>query len=177
MSKIDKSDEELMEAYKLGDSLAFEILFNRHSGRVAGFLNKRLKNSTDVQDVLQEVFFKLHRSKHLYNSTLPFLPWIFSITRSVLYDYLKKKRLRKVTGTQVVEQVAFQNEFYDSKKIDKEALEILPSVQRKAVGMRVYEEASFEEIASKLSTSSENARKLVSRGITNLRKVFRREKE
>ena len=71
MAKSDfknKTDEELMETYKMGEVAAFDILFERHSGQVLGYLSRKLSSSKEAQDVLQDVFFKLHRSRHQYNS-------------------------------------------------------------------------------------------------------------
>ena len=41
--------------------------------------------------IQSETFLKLHRSKNLYNKSLPFSPWLFSISRSVFLDFLKRK--------------------------------------------------------------------------------------
>ncbi len=51
----------------------------------------------------------------------------------------------------------------------------LPLNQKQAVGLRVFDEATFEEIAVKLSTSEDNARKLVSRGLSKLREIWKKE--
>lgn len=171
-----KSDEELMESYQLGSAAAFDILFERHSPRVFGYLAKRLVQKKEAEDLLQEVFFKLHRSKHLYNTTLPFSPWMFSITRSVLLDFARKKNLEDpVDGSEFDQMPLVETE---SPKQDlSDALEALPQSQKQAVSLRVYDEQTFEEIASRLSTSPENARQLVSRGIKKLRQAFSRKED
>lgn len=173
------SDEELMEIYKVGDSIAFEILFARHSGRIQAYLARKVFSQREAQDLLQEVFFKLHRSRHLYDSALPFSPWLFSIARSIWLDHVKKRKIEKdyelerITAltpsalpTPIVE-LTNGNEF----------LERLPENQKEAVGMRVFDEATFEEIATKLSTSPENARQLVSRGLKKLKAVLGKRKD
>jgi len=171
-----KSDEELMESYQLGSTAAFDILFQRHSPRVFGFLAKRLVQKKEAEDLLQEVFFKLHRSKHLYNTTLPFSPWMFSITRSVLLDFAKKKNLEDPVDCSDFDQMP-SAEAEPSKNDFSEVLGALPQQQRQAVSLRVYDEQTFEEIALRLSTSPENARQLVSRGIKKLRQAFGRKED
>lgn len=160
-----------MESYKLGSVAAFDILFDRHSPRVLGFLIKRLSQKKEAEDLLQEVFFKLHRSKHLYNETLPFSPWMFSITRSVLLDFVKKKNLEDPVDAAVFDKIPAQQQENKNKDAN-EILGALPQQQRQALSLRVYDEHTFEEIALRLSTSPENARQLVSRGIKKLRQVF-----
>jgi RNA polymerase sigma factor (sigma-70 family) len=175
----DKSDEDLMEIYKMGNAIAFEILFERHSSRVLGYLSKRLKFPKEAQDLLQEVFFKLHRSRHLYNRTLPFSPWLFSITRSIWLDFLKKRQLEDATEQEQLERMAFTTQEFEisASNAGTEILSQLPSNQKEAVSLRVYDEATFEEIAIKLSTSPENARQLVSRGLKRLKMILGSRKE
>jgi RNA polymerase sigma-70 factor (ECF subfamily) len=164
-----------MEAYQMGNQAAFTLLLDRHSGRVFGFLFKRTQNQGDAKDLLQETFFKLHRSRHLYNTTLPFLPWLFSITRSVLLDHYKKKKpLEDLVEPVELDRLAapvFPQESQENR------LTLLTGMQREAVHLRVYDEATFEEIASKLSTSPDNARQLVSRGLKRLRKILSKDRE
>jgi len=175
----DKSDEDLMENYKMGEVVAFELLFERHSGKVLSYLSKRLQAPKEAQDLLQEVFFKLHRSRHQYNHTLPFSPWLFSITRSLWMDYLKKRRLEDPTAPEVIEKLApvILGADFSERSFGKEILDHLPTNQKEAVGLRVYDEATFEEIALKLSTSPENARQLVSRGLKRLKKIWATKEE
>jgi RNA polymerase sigma factor (sigma-70 family) len=170
-----KSDEELMESYQLGNIEAFDLLFKRHSGRVLGFLSKRTGKMKVADDLLQEVFFKLHRSKHQYNMSLPFSPWLFSVTRSVLLDFAKKRNLEDLVEASDFDRISAS----DSAAVNEErdltgALSSLPPLQQQAVSLRVYDEETFEEIAIRLSTSPENARQLVSRGLKKLRDLLGR---
>lgn len=163
-----KSDEDLMEMYQNGEAKAFEILYKRFSPQILGYLTKKSRSEKSAQDLAQEVFIKLHRSKHQYNLIYPFAPWLFSITRTVFLDYAKKRNLEDLVDQTDLENVSAP-EIAETKEVD---LGALPKAQRQAVSMRVYEEATFEEIALKLSTSPENARQLFSRGMKNLKAAF-----
>ncbi len=167
------SDEELMKSYQNGSEAAFDMLFHRYAGKVLGFLKKRTIGQKAQEDLLQEVFLKLHRSKHLYNPTLPFPPWLFSITRSVLLDSFKKKNLEVSTDIKEFDQVEAQPENANSEIDLTDTLLTLPPTQQKVIQMRVYDEKTFEEIASKLSTSPENARQLFSRAVKKVRSLVR----
>ncbi len=72
----EKSDEDLMELYKLGNTIAFDILFQRNSGPVLGYLKRRISKDKQAQDILQDIFLKLHRSKHQYDRTVVAGLWI-----------------------------------------------------------------------------------------------------
>lgn len=170
------TDEELMKKYQIGSSTAFDLLFERHSGRVFGFLSKRLSKKAEAEDLLQEVFFKLHRSKHLYNSTLPFSPWLFSITRSVLLDFVKKKNFEVADGPNSFDKILPE----EVSNIDHDLegfVSALPQAQKETIALRIFEDKTFEEIASRLATTPENARQLFSRGIRKIRQAMARKKE
>jgi len=125
---------------------------------------------------LQEVFFKLHRSKHLYNATLPFSPWIFSIARSVFLDFMKKKNLEDPVDTNDFDKITTPEPVaveYDLQGL----VSALPDSQREALSLRVYEDKTFEEIALRLSTSPENARQLISRGLKKIRQTLGRKED
>jgi RNA polymerase sigma-70 factor (ECF subfamily) len=106
----EKTDEELMLAYQLGDENAFRELYTRHSERVFGFLRLKLHDEAKAHDVFQATFLKLHKSRSRYDSTLPFTPWLFTICRSELLDALKKeKRSIEDATPKVPENVKFES--------------------------------------------------------------------
>lgn len=171
-----KTDEQLMQLYQNGDSNAFNELFNRHSGKVYGFLLKKTRKAEVAADLSQEAFVKLHKSKHLYNSSLPVLPWIFSVTNSVFLDFVKK-RSEAVTEDGAIERLADSLNPIEPVPVEIELyLDRLPDQQREAVRMRYIDEKSFEAISAALETSPDNVRKIVSRGIKNLKSFFNGDK-
>ncbi len=162
------SDEELMQAYMKGEAVAFEILYERYSAKVMGYLTQKTRSPKNAQDLMQESFLKLHRSRHLYNSMFPFAPWLFSITRSVFLDSVKKKSLEDVTESQVFDKIAAVPDVKEASIID---LNVLPMNQKQVVGLRVYDEETFEEIAERLSMTPENARQIFSRAVKALKSL------
>jgi len=163
------SDEDLMDSYVKDDSMAFEILYQRYAGQVVGYLTQKTRSPKSAQDLAQDVFLKLHRSRHQYNKMLPFAPWLFSIARSVFLDSVKKRSLEDVTENQVFEKLAAPNLVNESVPVD---LSVLSETQKTVVSLRVYDEATFDEIAQRLSTTPDNARQIFSRGIKTLKSAF-----
>lgn len=162
------SDEELMDSYVKDDSMAFEILYRRYSSQVLGYLTQKTRSPKSAQDLTQNVFLKLHRSRHQYNKMLPFAPWLFSIARSVFLDSVKKRSLEDFTENQVFDKIASPS-LNDSDSVD---LSALSETQKTVVSLRVYDEATFDEIAQRLSTTPANARQIFSRGIKTLKLAF-----
>lgn len=167
-----KTDEQLMELYQKGDAAAFELIYQRFASRILGFLRQKTGSDRKAQDLTQEVFLKLHRSRDQYNQMLPLAPWIFSISRSVFLDSVKKKTREDLTAPEEFDQIEDPKAEMDSGSLSEEsskALNTLPESQKQAVSLRVLDEATFEEIAERLSTSPENARQLFSRGMKKLK--------
>lgn len=174
MSLENLTDEELMLMYQSGTENAFQVLYARHSSKIYGFLKKRLAPGEKVTDVYQEVFLKIHRSKHLYNKSLPALPWIFTITKSVFLDAVKKDKNFKYTDNYDLDKIKAESNETRNLSDDTAliAIENLPDTQKIAVQMRYVEDKTFDEIAESLKTSPTNVRQIVSRGIKRLKELI-----
>jgi RNA polymerase sigma factor (sigma-70 family) len=162
------TDEELMFAYQEGDEKAFEVLYRRHSPKVYGYLMKRVRGG-QAEDLLQATFAKLHQARRQYNPTFPFMPWLFTVCRSVLIDAMRKTyRTKEELNPEVLERApAAGPDIEEGSELPR--LGSLPGNQREALELRYLQGLSFEEIASRLETSPGNVRQLVSRAVRQLR--------
>ncbi len=177
MSKLeDRSDEELMTLYQNGDYAAFECLYERHSGRVFQYLKGKVSKEA-AQDLLQETFMKVHRSRGQYQPQYPFLPWLFTISRNSLNDFFK-------SSDQNVVKISVDSELLPSAMLPavsehdlSAALSSLPHTQRHAIELRYMNEWSFEQIAAKMNTTPTNSRQIISRGLKAVRSFLKGEKK
>jgi len=78
-----------MEAHAGGDGEAFEALFHRYVHRLFGFLYHMTGDREAAQDLVQEVFLRVHRARGLYDSSRPFRPWLFGIAVNARRDLAK----------------------------------------------------------------------------------------
>lgn len=167
------TDEELMVMYQNGTEKAFQILYGRHSSKIFSFLKKRIKKDEQVTDIYQEVFMKIHRSKQLYNKTLPVLPWLFTITKSVMLDELKKDKHFKFNDEFNLEQIADQSlEIKNNLGEVESHLHKLSNTQKTAIQMKFVDDKTFDEIAESLKTTPSNVRQILSRGIKRLKELM-----
>lgn len=172
------SGAELMNLYQGGDIEAFNCLYDKYKSLVYGYLHKRVDKRTEVDEIFQDVFLRLHHSRSRYKSEFPFEPWLFAVLRNSLIDRYRKKRKEyhnvSLDGLEVTPS-ALQVE--DKHNLDgllpKDA--VLSKNQRQAIELRYGEDFSFEEIADTLGTTSSNARQLVSRALKRLRKFIKPE--
>ena len=167
------SDEDLMAKYQLGSEEAFAVLYTRHSSKVFSFVRKRVFDQEKASEIFQEVFVKMHRSKHLYNRTLPYLPWLFSISKSVVLDSMRSesRRIQELKG-QDLDAIAPEEKAIENLFEIEPHLALLPTSQKHALELRYLDEQTFEEIAEVLKTSPINARKLISRGLKRLKELI-----
>jgi predicted RNA polymerase sigma factor len=77
------TDEALMAAYREGDFHAFQTLYEKHRGRVMGYLVLKLRDRNDAEDAFQTVFSKLHAGRSTYKDEIPFLPWLIMYGKKI----------------------------------------------------------------------------------------------
>lgn len=172
--KNSPTEEELMVLYQAGSEAAFRELYQRISGKVFGYLRARAQSEQEASDLFQEVFVKMHKSKHLYKPSLPVLPWVFSITYSVMIDsrrsFARKKEVFDFDLEHVPAAESPETELGDLSLL----MEQLSTTQSAALQMRYADEKTFEEIAALLKTTPGNVRKLVSRALQNLKQLVKK---
>ncbi|HAZ11287.1 MAG: hypothetical protein A2X86_20585 [Bdellovibrionales bacterium GWA2_49_15] len=163
-----KSDEELMLLYQAGDVQAFSAIFSRFEKPVYGYLKKKLSKSELVEEVFQDCFMKLHRSRFLYDSKYPVKAFLFTIAKSVLIDHFRK------TGKEMPVQLVpadYPTNAPSTEALDKALLALAPREQA-AVNARFIEDKTFQELATLLGTSEINARQILSRSMSKLKKIL-----
>ncbi len=90
-----RSDELLMDAFRLGDANAFEILVVRHSRGVFNYLLRSVRIQARAEELLQEVLVRVIRSKDRYKRSAKFTTWIYTIARNLCVDESRRARFRE----------------------------------------------------------------------------------
>jgi RNA polymerase sigma-70 factor (ECF subfamily) len=175
--KHNLSDEELMGLYQSSDYYAFEILYKRHSGRLYQYLKGKVEVET-AEELLQETFSRIHKSRAKYNTQYPFLPWVFTISRNILFDHFKKAetQTRQNSFTQDLIELTAENGLADFGSIDQldKAIDVLPDIQKRALKLRYLDDWTFAKIAKEFETTPQNARQLISRGLRKVKSALER---
>lgn len=86
------SDEELMARHRDGDSQAFPILVERWRGPVGTFLHRLVRDSARADELLGEVFLKVHLAAPRYAPTARFKTWIFTIAWRAAANLAERRR-------------------------------------------------------------------------------------
>ena len=98
-TKLDhKTTEEaaLVRRVQARDELAFREVVERFQSKVYSIIYGILRNRNDAEDIAQQVFAKIYFSIGSFDFRSSLLTWIYKITVNECYDYLRKKRVRKL---------------------------------------------------------------------------------
>src|SRR5271168_276015 len=91
------SDEAaLVRRVQARDEMAFREIVERYQAKVFSIIYGILRNHNDAEDIAQQVFSKIYFSIQNFDFRSSLLTWIYKITVNECYDYLRKKRVRKL---------------------------------------------------------------------------------
>lgn len=186
---MDRTDDELIEEYINGSSLAFDRLLARYKGMLFGFIYNTIGRA-EAEDIFQETFLKVIKNIKRYKKRGSFKSYLFTIANHLMIDRMRYAGLRKVvsldaefksegslkdiipSATPGPDKLAENNEL----KVNlEEAVNRLPFVQRQALMMREHSGLSFKEIAEILKCPLNTAIGRVHYGLKSLRKEFSKE--
>lgn len=176
-------DAELMLRVRAGDTTSFALLLERHRTPVVHFLFRMVQNQAVAEELAQEVFLRVYRSRERYEPTAKFTTWLFRIATHLALNWIrdgKKEKGQESLNEDLIEgverQVADQQPtveqemLYEVKLREvRDAIGMLPAKQRAAVVMHKYEELEYSQIARALSCSESAVKSLLFRAYETLR--------
>jgi len=87
------SDDELIRRYtETGDETSFDEIVNRYSDRIYGFALRITRNSSDAEEVFQEVFLTLTKKLGTFRGESKFSSWLYRVTVNASYMYLRSQK-------------------------------------------------------------------------------------
>jgi RNA polymerase sigma-70 factor (ECF subfamily) len=89
-------EAELVRRVQARDEIAFREIIDRYQAKVFSIIYGILRNRNDAEDIAQQVFVKIYFSIGNFDFRSSLLTWIYKITVNECYDYLRKKRVRKL---------------------------------------------------------------------------------
>src|SRR6187431_2187220 len=85
-------DAELMLRVKDGDGASFGVLLEKHRSSVVHFLYRMVQNSAVAEELAQEVFLRVYRSRGTYEPTAKFTTWLFRIATHLALNWIRDRR-------------------------------------------------------------------------------------
>jgi RNA polymerase sigma-70 factor (ECF subfamily) len=169
---------EAMRAERRGEAVAYERMLKEVANTLRRSLAPRLVRvglgAHEAEDLVQEILIGLHGKRHTWDPARPFLPWLHTITRYKLIDFMRHRRgdtrrrvdLALEDWLEIVECSTHEAN-RSTWEVDRH-LAVLPVSQRKIVRAIAVEGASVRNVARGLATSEGAVRVTLHRAIRRL---------
>jgi RNA polymerase sigma factor (sigma-70 family) len=175
-----RSDHALMLAVRAGELDALGELFERHHGRLFGFLVKLTGQRAAAEDVAQTVFQRMLKYRHTYRDDGSFTAWMYHLARRCAADHFRKASSapRGIDPAELHEHVdhaphaAHQATTRDDHALLHAALAQLDRGDREVLLLSRFQELSFAEIAGILECSVGAAKVRAHRALRELRDIY-----
>lgn len=160
-----------MERYQRGDQVAAQELVDLLSGRLCAFFSGQMGSPAQADDMLQEVWLRLHQARHTYRHGEPVLPWMYAIARRVRVDHYRRRRrieLREVASESLHNVPGRANPVPDLPTFG-ELIAPLPESQREVLILLKVNGLSIDEVARATSSTAGSVKQKVHRAYNSLR--------
>jgi RNA polymerase sigma factor (sigma-70 family) len=170
-----------MTAYVAGDQAAFTELFRRYAPMLLRLMQLRINRRQEAEDMVQQTFLQLHRSRHDFRAGAALRPWLFTIALNLRFQHFRECGRRRETPLDiaVVEAMGHRVSEAPQEAADKNrevhmALTKLPFEQREVIVLHWLEGLSFDEVSQTVGASVNAVKVRAHRGYVRLRKLLRR---
>ena len=171
----------LMVASLGGDAASYRLLLDRLSSRLRAYFKGKLarfgRGATEAEDLVQEVLLAIHLKRHTYDTGEPLTPWVHTIARYKLIDYLRRTRMAaNVPLNEESEVLAHDdNAGTESSHDIRKLLGRLPEKVRCSIECVKLEGRSVAEAAQRCGISESGVKINIHRGLRSLSTFIARE--
>ncbi len=167
-----ESDADLIQRWRAGDESGFEEIVRRWEPSLARFLS-RLASESQVPDLLQEVFLRLHRAGPVYKENGHFSTWLFQIALNVSRDARRRERpaqpLPDDGPASESETPHKRSEYRELASILAESITELAPELREVLALRHDRGMKFEEMSRMLGVPASTLKSRFSKALLYLR--------
>ena len=164
-SQSSEQDRLLVARALDGDQMAYHELMKKYSGALSRHVQRMVRKTGEVDDLVQECFIKAFAALKSYSSDYAFSTWLYKIATNHTIDFLRKKRLNTMSIDKPIQTKDGEVEYElpdisyrpdrhivedERKMLIQEAIDRLPQKYHRVIVMRHQQEKSYEEIAQEL---------------------------
>ena len=184
------TDAEVMLKVKAGDDAAFGFLVQKYRRPMVSFMYRMAHNSAAAEDLAQEVFLRVYRSRTGYEASAKFTTWLYRIATNLAMNFTRDTRHERPENQVSLDEPAEE----DAPRVDvadqglnaeqnllrrermqeiRKRVQSLPERQRLAVVMHKYQAMDYKQIAEVLKLSESATKSLLFRAYETLREQLR----
>ncbi len=179
-------DAEVMLRVKAGDESAFAYLVQKYRRPMVSFMYRMSHNAAAAEDLAQEVFLRVYRSREGYEASAKFTTWLYRIATNLAVNHARDTRHERPENTVSLdepdEETGLTVDVPDGSATAEETImkrermaairqrvQALPERQRTAVIMHKYQQMDYRQIADVLKLSESATKSLLFRAYETLR--------
>jgi len=180
------SDADVMLRVKAGDDSAFAYLVQKYRRPMVSFMYRMAHNAAAAEDLAQEVFLRVYRSRESYEPSAKFSTWLYRIATNLAVNYVRDTRHERPENMVSVDEpdqetgltmdvrdtsLTAEEEILRRERMAaiRQRVQALPARQRLAVLMHKYQQMDYRQIAQVLKLSESATKSLLFRAYETLR--------
>jgi len=179
-------DSEVMLELKAGNMTAFDYLLGKYRRPIVHFMLRMTRNQAVAEELAQEVFLRVYRSRETYRAEARFSTWLYRIATNLGVNHARDTRHERTASTVYLDEtdpetgsspdVADSTPLAEATMLRdermaaiREFVEALPERQKTAVLMHKYEGMDYKQIGEVLKLSESATKSLLFRAYQTLR--------
>lgn len=184
------SDADIMLQVKAGDDSAFAYLVQKYRRPMVNFMFRMAHNNAAAEDLAQEVFLRVYRSRESYEASAKFTTWLYRIATNLAVNHARDTRHERPENTVSLDEPDQESghtlDLPDRTPSAEDAIvrrervaairqrvQALPERQRIAVVMHKYQQMEYRQIADVLKLSESATKSLLFRAYETLREQLK----
>ncbi len=177
------TDEQLVVVVRESDKEMYSEIIRRYSSKIGHYLRKFIRNSDELEDVLQNVFIKAYQNLYDFNTNRKFSPWLYRIAHNEALNNLKKYKKEKFsldeTEWEIADEKINLKDSLDNKFLKEDIEKGLAQMKdkyREVLILYFFEEKTYEEISEIMRVPVSTVGVLLMRGKEFLKQILKKEK-
>ena len=183
-------DAQVMLRVRDGDDGAFNYLVERYRRPMISFMYRMVHNAAIAEELAQEVFLRVYRSRASYSADAKFTTWLYRIATNLAANHARDHKHdrpeEKASLDEVSQETGLSMDVADGRpdveqqlmrreraRAIRQRVEALPERQRLAVTMHKYQELDYRQIAELLKLSESATKSLLFRAYQTLREELK----
>ena len=180
------SDAQIMLRVKAGDDSAFDYLVQKYRRPMLNFMYRMAHNAAAAEDMAQEVFLRVYRSRQNYEASAKFTTWLYRIASNLAVNHARDTRHERPETTVSLDEpdhstgltmdlpgdsLTAEEAIVRRERLAaiRQRVQALPERQRMAVVMHKYQQMDYRQIAEILKLSESAIKSLLFRAYETLR--------
>lgn len=175
---VEEKERFLMHKLGEGDMAAMEVIYIRYAPQVKSFVSAILKNESDTEDLVQDIFLKVWEDRGNIAKVRSFQSYLYAMTRNLVYNRLKRRGVEERYFRSVNDKVNLvhpENRIVTKdllRHINKE-LDELPEHQRTIYEMNRWNELTYDEISDRMGISPKTVQYHIGKVLARLKLILK----